>query len=455
MTLQKYWTNIKNNPWTAAAWFVVLLVSVLLTLNMLIPWEWVWPSQIMGAILGALITIIATRMLISKQSEINEESNFKLQQVKSQAEKDLKRNTTIFERKLDIYQDFIETLNKVLEDGVITPQEALLLKFKVSMVALHADGERVNAISKAIKEIVQSLSRSNGLEVDKVSIETLFAIVQQFRIDIYDDNNTLPPDKLQETYDNFNHIDELFSDASKIIGSKKGDITKNGWSPIQETDSLYAFEKGNIRLRIARDPKLYFSVVLDPPYEICQREAYLNLRRKFGGGFNCGRPWGWYLYFNDEYATASDEEVKDAINDSADNFNDYLSRYLFNIAQFIDSTIRPLVEVWNLLSDNTKWRKFMYLDDIQEYGLCLANQYDYLEMKPFIDFLISNDNNYSVVLSVRDGEDKLAAFLQSIDIEDTRADKNSRLVSTFDDRDKATEYSKHLMNMIENNYPPQ
>ena len=202
--MKKITIFIRQNR-TFVAILVICIVLLILFVSIAVK-SGSWPGleasgQILSALAGAVVAAMITLFLLLGQTSSEEKKE---------------RNSKVFEEKLKIYQDFLETLNAILADGEVTSEEALMLKFKISMITLHTSSSHINAISESIKNILQEVKKKPGsLEIDQVKLEELFKIVEQFRLEIYENNKGLSGNELDTTLENFKVIDELYAAKSK------------------------------------------------------------------------------------------------------------------------------------------------------------------------------------------------------------------------------------------------
>lgn len=171
--------------------------------------------EMFAAVIGVIITAIITMVLLNGQSD-----------------NDAKReqNAKVFEEKLRIYQEFLQTLNNVIEDGALTKEEKIKLEFQTSYVAMHCKPCYIKAVSEAVQKIIlcqcpkeeQKLNSSNEKEP---LLENLFKIVGAFRMDLYADKmNKLDPDR--DTY--LNDTLEIFSYTYRNAKDvEDGDVQSN------------------------------------------------------------------------------------------------------------------------------------------------------------------------------------------------------------------------------------
>ena len=132
------------------------------------------PGRIMAAILGVVITATITQVLLQGQT---------------QKEGTLKRDSKIFEEKLKIYQNFLNSLYKAVKDGKLTDSEKMELQFQTSLVAMHCDPKFIKTISDAVNGVIKSTCPNKGDEhtPQTALIASLFDVVEAFRQDLYPD----------------------------------------------------------------------------------------------------------------------------------------------------------------------------------------------------------------------------------------------------------------------------
>lgn len=159
------------------------------------------PGRLMAAILGVVITATITQVLLQGQT---------------QKEGTLKRDSKIFEEKLKIYQNFLNTLYKAVEDKQLTEKEQMELQFQTSLVAMHCDPKHISVISNAVKGVVQSTCPNKGCENKghrATLLESLFAVVEAFRQDLYQEEfKEFDEDAKSEAIESFR---EAYEDAKE------------------------------------------------------------------------------------------------------------------------------------------------------------------------------------------------------------------------------------------------
>lgn len=130
-----------------------------------------------AAVIGVIITAIITMVLLNGQSD-------------NDARRE--QNAKVFEEKLRIYQEYLKTLNNVIEDGILTKEERIQLEFQTSYVAMHCKPCYIREVSEAVKAIIQlqcpkstpSTLKSSDNRKQELLVH-LFSIVGAFRKDLY------------------------------------------------------------------------------------------------------------------------------------------------------------------------------------------------------------------------------------------------------------------------------
>jgi hypothetical protein len=136
--------------------FLLLATFVVFTIN-----ANSWAVQILAACLGAVITIIATRLLLSKQSEIDSRNQ--------EREDEIKKNQELYNAKLKVYSDFVSEMYNALRDGHITSDELQELRTKLfATVGFYAGEYVLMEIHKQMESDFgsnESINQTNNIDV--------------------------------------------------------------------------------------------------------------------------------------------------------------------------------------------------------------------------------------------------------------------------------------------------
>ena len=92
-----------------------------------------------AAIIGVVLTAIITFFLFKGQtsSEVKREKEAK-----------------VYEEKLQIYKEFLNCLCDIIQDGKITEEEKVKLKFQAASISMHTDSVKTKEISEHVCRII-------------------------------------------------------------------------------------------------------------------------------------------------------------------------------------------------------------------------------------------------------------------------------------------------------------
>ncbi len=125
--------------WILLVFFTILTIIVYFTYD-------IWAVQVLSACLGAIITIIATRLLLSSQSKIDEK--------RREEEDNLKREFEIYNAKLKVYSDFVSKMYGILSDNEIEKDEMLELRSLLfGQVSFFAKGDILKEINSELEAV--------------------------------------------------------------------------------------------------------------------------------------------------------------------------------------------------------------------------------------------------------------------------------------------------------------
>ena len=174
-------------------WFYLLLLfSISLTILIINDInDFVIPKiiqDINSGVIGAILTTIITLILLSNQTESQE---------------NLTRNSVIYEEKLKMFNEFLMVLSRSLEDGKLAPIELKGIIFQFSMIRVHISIEGAKKIELAIQSIDEEFFYLDENYVPKFDryIEFFTSICNVLRRELYHPQNDI---SLQPfTFDNF------------------------------------------------------------------------------------------------------------------------------------------------------------------------------------------------------------------------------------------------------------
>lgn len=155
--------------------------------------------EMFAAIIGVFIMAIITMILLRGQTDNDLERE---------------RGAKIFEEKLRIYQDFLQSLCNIIKDRNLSDEETILLEFQTSYVAMHCNPKYIAAVSNAVKGIIEYYFVNEDGENGKIEsegdapdilLDYLFCIVEAFRKDLYGDDFKFDARYRQDTLENFSN----------------------------------------------------------------------------------------------------------------------------------------------------------------------------------------------------------------------------------------------------------
>lgn len=135
-------------------------------------------AQLIGALLGTIITAIVTLLLLGVQSDKEFEQD---------------KASEVFVKKQEVYHRFLEELEKITEDGKITidenQDELQKLIFQLGLLQMHADKKVAEDITAYVGEIIGIITSEENKNIKSKKYtdlsEKVFAIVELLRSDLY------------------------------------------------------------------------------------------------------------------------------------------------------------------------------------------------------------------------------------------------------------------------------
>ncbi len=214
--MKKYFIS---EPWLLLELIISAILVCMVAYVFQIFTETELPGQVMGAILGVLLTAVVTFILLRGQTN---------------QEKELQRNAKIFEEKLKVYQNFLGKLYDAVKDGSLTDDEKKELQFQTSLVAMLCKPENIEEVSKAVKEVVNCVCPTeNSASVGETDLlKGFFSIVDALRKDLEDSDTGFSDAIKAETIGNFKaafHVKPDPDDISDDIAPAEADSGETIW----------------------------------------------------------------------------------------------------------------------------------------------------------------------------------------------------------------------------------
>ncbi|MFV0140912.1 hypothetical protein OBK16_13655 [Empedobacter falsenii] len=216
------------------------------------------PSQFYGALIGVVITAIITVFLLQGQTA-NEEKR--------------ERSIKVFEKKQDVYHEFLDNLKEIIKDGEITisaqgknadlssnVDELKDLLFQLGYIQMHTSEENTNKVFERVSKIIQLMNDFSSDGKDKQKFlpkfyaslsEQLFGIVSILKSDLYGiETNTIHKDRIEDLlrecdlfidndeFDKYEVQNYFWSELQKQLKHKGYDIEEKDFR--QDVNEFYA-----------------------------------------------------------------------------------------------------------------------------------------------------------------------------------------------------------------------
>ena len=185
---------------------------------------------IISAIIGVLLTVAVTSILIGQQSKAQQEllgkqSETQKELLKHQSEKEeeKERSMKVFEKKQEVYHEFLENLKKIIQDGEFTigvkKEDGTIdrtidnlkdLIFQLGYLQMHTTKDTINIVLDELTTMIQYLNDYNSTQDQDKQKEmpefysslsdALFTIVAELKNDLYggEKNEPITKEKMSE-----------------------------------------------------------------------------------------------------------------------------------------------------------------------------------------------------------------------------------------------------------------
>jgi len=158
-------------------------------------------QDINSGVIGAILTTIITLILLSNQTESQE---------------NLTKTSVVYEEKLKIFNSFLDTLGQCIEDGKLTAVETTKIVHSFSILRIHVSYKNAVKLEKAISSINNSFFYYDENSMPNLTrlIELYTDISNVFRHELYGEN-------AEETLTTFD-----FENLKKVLFRKRISIIR-------------------------------------------------------------------------------------------------------------------------------------------------------------------------------------------------------------------------------------
>lgn len=201
-------------------------------------------QDINSGVIGAILTTIITLLLLSNQTESQE---------------NLTKSSVVYEEKLKIFNHFIDTIGSCLEDGKFTAQETTKIIHSFSILRIHISVENSRKLERAISSIDNSFfffDENNIPNLDKI-VALYTEITNVFRHELYGEGANIP----LEIYD---------------LNNLKNVLYRKRTSPIHPKDFPDLLDKLQQFSKVLHTTKTGITIVYDINEELKQALSLLH-----------------------------------------------------------------------------------------------------------------------------------------------------------------------------------
>lgn len=421
----------------------LILIGVIILVGVIALFPQIFSShellfQIIAVVLSVVFTAIVTTSLLNGQTE---------------ADLKLQKQSKVFERKLEIYQQFLDKVRTVIEDGNITREEANDLQFSLSNIAIHTDSKDILAVIENVKTIIEHADfqykseQSKGDEIPKALVE----IVSILRKDLYSDKDIIDDKDKEAIKDAFSDLVKGFDDQVEkevkdtsesinfdalIVNAgmlRKEILTKLSpqWkceivntAPDSRDPISFIFDKGNrnaLSFYLYGEGAYYWQIHIDVP-EIHRRAVYSPFQARFGGRQN---KFSWWCYLSEKFRGKQDFVSALAADDPS--FRTYIVEQAVQLVSYLES----FLSLYNtacapLAGKDGRYNGWMVTPAFSYQSIAFDKED---EGKTYFDVTLKSDGTYSLVLHNRNSnEEQLKALALRMNITEDEYQKGREFI---------------------------
>ncbi len=214
-------------------YIVILLLCTFLFLAFFFnAWpETVFLGEVFSTLSGAAIVAIITLFLLDGQTK---------------SENETVQNSAIFKKKLEIYQDFLKSLNSIVANKKLSDSDKINMQFQVAYISIHTESKRLKTISEQVNSIIRKLELENPIKNN--IYDELYKLSVEFHNELYSNKWNADNADLQLAIQNF----------ACLRISEKNDDTYKKLLWLEDSISLYPFE---IRMVGYKDMKITLNIL--------------------------------------------------------------------------------------------------------------------------------------------------------------------------------------------------
>lgn len=402
----------------------LILIGVIILVGVIALFPQIFSShellfQIIAVVLSVVFTAIVTTSLLNGQTE---------------ADLKLQKQSKVFERKLEIYQQFLDKVRTVIEDGNITREEANDLQFSLSNIAIHTDSKDILAVIENVKTIIEHADfqykseQSKGDEIPKALVEIVSILRKDLYKDVIDEKDKEAikgaftelvkgfddqvENEVEETSESVS-ADTLLVNAemlrkeilSKLSPQWRCEIVNT--APDSRDPISFVFDKGDrnaLSFYLYGEGAYYWQIHIDVP-EIHRRAVYSPFQTRFGGRQN---KFSWWCYLSEKYR--GKQAFVSALATDEPTFKAYIVEQAVQLVSYLES----FLSLYNtacapLAGKDGRYNGWMVTPAFSYQSIAFDKED---EGKTYFDVTLKSDGTYSLVLHNRNGnEEQLKALV--------------------------------------------
>lgn len=169
-------------------------------------------GAVVGSSFGAIFVIILTMYLLNKQTEIEQES---------------KKSERVFDEKVKVYKQILDTTKEIVEDGSISDQEISKLPFLMMELQMLGGDETISAYEKVFSTIIKEYDKEQESEEVAITDERKSEIYKKMsefsrscRVDLGVTDRAINDDV-------FNRINGAIENSSKVTAKRRRSSNAN------------------------------------------------------------------------------------------------------------------------------------------------------------------------------------------------------------------------------------
>ena len=127
------------------------------------------PGRVLGATFGSIFAILMTMFLLNKQTEIEQES---------------KKSERVFDEKVHLYKNILESAKNMLEDNQLDSKEMLALPFTLIQMQMVGGDEAIKLYTAFFEKIndIYEADENEVVKIPETQAQEVFSLLSRFSV---------------------------------------------------------------------------------------------------------------------------------------------------------------------------------------------------------------------------------------------------------------------------------